>query len=127
MNEALSASSELLESLDDPIAVSSDALAEPVVRNMLLSSELVSAEPLVASPDCQPTTTAAVAPTPTAMKSTRSTPTTYIKYLNGGESALSHSIISSPALRPVEYILVARGRKVHSPNGLSPWLRKGAK
>src|SRR5215218_4729675 len=119
MTEAsLSASLELLASTDGSIVVASNAVAELVVSNILPSAESVPTRPT-----CQPATTAAVAPTPIATKNTSSTPATYIKYLNGGESALIHSIISSPALRPHEYILVARGRKEHPLIGLFPLLR----
>src|SRR5215210_8113189 len=102
MNEALlTVASEFLGSLDDSMAMSSGALAALVVSDLLPSSVLVSAEPVATRPDCQPTTTAVVAPTPTATKSTRSAPATNIKYLDGGESALSRSIISSPLSDPV--------------------------
>jgi putative transposase len=74
---------------------------ELVVSDSLPVMVVLSAESVATDPDCQSTTTAAVTPTPTATNNTRSAPATYIKYLNGGESALSHSIISSPALRPM--------------------------
>jgi putative transposase len=74
---------------------------ELVVSDSLPVMVLLSAESVATDPDCQSTTTAAVTPTPTATNNTRSAPARYIKYLNGGESALSHSIISSPALRPM--------------------------
>jgi hypothetical protein len=92
---------EFLEPPDGSIAVSSDALVALVVSDLLVPNVLVSAGPDATRPDCQPTTTAVVAPTPTATKNPRSIPATYIKYLNEGESALSRSIISYPLSDPV--------------------------
>ena len=67
----------------------SNVSAELVVSKLLPSSAPVPAGLVATRPSYQPTTTAAVAPTPTATKNSRIAPATYIEYLNGAKALLA--------------------------------------